>query len=176
MIETSVMPLEVQTNVQDQSSPVSQDNKLHASPQRTRTLWQLLRFSLVGSMNTVVDLLVLNTLLLLFPTTNSFVLLSFNALAYTMGAVNSFFLNKYWTFGYRHSMTRSELLRFTTTTLFGIALSSSIIWLASNVLHSFLLNPTIWANVSKIFAVICTSLISYLALSFWVFVRHPKSL
>src|SRR5205814_945092 len=142
--------------------------------QRTRTFWQLVRFSLVGSMNTVVDLLILNTLLMLFPTTNSFVLLSFNALAYGMGAINSFFLNKYWTFGSKHSMTHSELLRFTITTLCGVALSSSIIWLASSVLHPLLLNPTLWANASKIFAVTCTSLISYLAMSLWVFVRKAR--
>jgi putative flippase GtrA len=174
MIETPVMPFEVQTDVQDQPRSASQDLKIHSRPRRTHAFWQLIRFSLVGSMNTVVDLLILNTLLLLFPTTNSFVLLGFNALAYSMGAINSFFLNKYWTFSTKHRTTPGELLRFTTTTLCGIALSSSIIWLASSVLHPFLLNPTLWANASKVFAVTCTSLISYLAMSLWVFVHKSR--
>ncbi len=171
MLETPVMSLEAQINIQEQSRTTSQTLKLQPRSRRSRTFWQLARFSLVGCMNTVVDLLFLNTLLLLFPTTSPFMLLGFNALAYSMGAVNSFFLNKYWTFGRKHRTTRGELGRFGITTLCGIALSSCIIWLASDVLHPFLLNPTLWANVSKVFAVSCTSLISYTAMSLWVFVR-----
>src|SRR4051794_38968317 len=66
---------------------------------------QILRFGLVGGVNTLVDLLVLNGLLLLFPTTRTLMLLAYNSLAYSIGAINSFLLNKHWTFGHWQKTT-----------------------------------------------------------------------
>src|SRR5690348_7514867 len=102
---------------------------------RFHTFKQILRFTLAGGLNTLVDLLILNGLLWLFPTNSSGMLLAYNALAYSTGAINSFLLNKYWTFGQKQRTTRAELVRFSLITLCGIAWSSLILWLASRVLH-----------------------------------------
>jgi len=134
----------------------------HRLPERFRLLRQVLRFGLVGGLNTLVDVLILNSLLLLFPTTSAPKLLAYNSLAYSLGAVNSFFLNKYWTFGSRQQVTRAEQARFILTTLCGIGWSSAILWLASTLLHPFLVNATLWANASKVLAIAGTALISYL--------------
>jgi putative flippase GtrA len=96
-------------------------------------------------------------------------LLAYNSLAYSIGAINSFLLNKYWTFGQRQRTTRAELVRFILITLCGIAWSSSILWLAGLALHSFLANATLWANASKLVAIAGTALISYLGMRLWVF-------
>ena len=135
---------------------------------------QMLRFVLVGGLNTVVDLLVLNALLWLLPTSSASMLLAYNVLAYNAGAINSFLLNKYWTFGQMRSTTRRELARFALTTLCGIAWSTAILWLASSVLHPLLVNPTLWANASKVLAIGGTALISYLGMRLWVFVSHSQ--
>ncbi|HET9920842.1 MAG TPA: glycosyltransferase [Ktedonobacteraceae bacterium] len=144
-----------------------------------RLLRQVLRFALVGGLNTIVDLLILNGLLLLFPTTSTFKLLAYNSLAYSLGAINSFLLNKYWTFGQRQPTTGKEVQRFVLTTLAAIGWSSIILWLASSVLHPLVVNPTVWANASKVFAIAGTALISYLGMRLWVFVnnthQHPGS-
>ncbi len=60
--------------------------------------WEIVRFAIVSVANTVIDLLTLNGLLLLFPTQNATLLVAYNSVAYTVGALNSFVLNKYWTF------------------------------------------------------------------------------
>src|SRR5581483_10081185 len=151
-----------------------QDGTVRRNSGRPRLLGQMVRFGLVGVLNTVVDLLLLNILLLLFPTTNSLMLLAYNALAYSVGGVNSFLLNKYWTFGHKQTTSRSELIRFAITTLGGIMWSSIILWIASNVLHPILINPTMWANASKVFAIGGTALISYLGMRLWVFVNKPR--
>jgi putative flippase GtrA len=163
-VETPEVPTPTQTfsNEQDGSS-----HRLH---DRFRLLGQVLRFGLVGGLNTLVDLLILNGLLWLFPTTSTLMLLAYNFLAYSMGAVNSFLLNKYWTFGSRQKMIRGELARFTLTTLCGIGWSSAILWLASTLLHPILVNATVWANASKVVAIVGTALISYLGMRLWVFV------
>ncbi len=167
-VETPEVPAPTQTlyNEQDGSS-----HRLHG---RLRLLGQVLRFGLVGGLNTLVDLLILNGLLWLFPTTSTLMLLAYNFLAYSMGAVNSFLLNKYWTFGSRQKMTRGELARFTLTTLCGIGWSSAILWLASTLLHPILINAMVWANASKVVAIAGTALISYLGMRLWVFVSKAQ--
>ena len=145
-----------------------------SSPQksaRSHVFEQLLRFGMVGGLNTLVDLLILNGLLWLFPTHSSRTLLVYNALAYGLGAVNSFFLNKYWTFGMQRKTTRQELTRFTLTTLCGMAWSSAILWLVGTMLHPYVVNATLWANASKGIAIVGTVCISYLGMRLWVFVK-----
>jgi putative flippase GtrA len=143
-------------------------------PGRKRWMGQVLRFGMVGGLNTIVDLLILNMLLLLFPTNSTRMILIFGAIAYSIGAVNSFLLNKYWTFGYRQRTSWREVARFVVTTLLGIGWSSIILWFASNALHPLLINPTIWANVSKVIAIFGTVTINYLGMSLWVFVSKAS--
>ncbi len=143
-------------------------------------LRQMLRFALVGGLNTCIDLLILNCLLWLSPTTNTSVLLAYNMLAFSLGALNSFLLNKYWTFGQRQRTTRRELARFSLVTLAGIAWSSCVIWLASTALRTnawFALheNALLWANASKVIAIASSALLSYLIMRLWVFVRSPRN-
>jgi putative flippase GtrA len=176
VIETSEIqrrePIEVLNSVQPNHN--QQDAGSQRDPGRKLWIGQVLRFGLVGGLNTLVDLLILNILLLLFPTSSTPIILAYSALAYSLGAVNSFLLNKYWTFGYRKRTTWREVVRFIVTTLCGVGWSSIILWLASRVLHPFLVNTTIWANTSKVLAISGTALISYLGMSLWVFVSKTR--
>ncbi|MDQ6645549.1 MAG: GtrA family protein, partial [Chloroflexota bacterium] len=86
---------------------IEQDGSAHRLGDRARILREVLRFGLVGGLNTLVDLLILNALLWLFPTTSTLMLLVYSSLAYSLGAVNSFLLNKYWTFRYWQKVTRA---------------------------------------------------------------------
>ena len=157
------------------NEPGAQDQEAYHVPGRSHTLRQVLRFGLTGGLNTLVDVLILNGLLWLFPTTSTPRLLAYNSLAYSLGAINSFLLNKYWTFGQKQRTTRGELARFTLITLCGIGWSTIILWLASLALHVFLVNATVWANASKVVAITGTALISYLGMRLWVFVsKRPK--
>ena len=63
------------------------------------TFWQFLRYCLVGGANTLIDWLTLNVLLWRFSTNNVQVLVLYNSIAYTSGALSSFFFNKYSNFG-----------------------------------------------------------------------------
>jgi putative flippase GtrA len=159
------------------NEPDAQDQETyHHVPGRSHTLRQVLRFGLAGGLNTLVDVLILNGLLWLFPTTSTPRLLAYNSLAYSLGAINSFLLNKYWTFGQKQRTTRGELARFTLITLCGIGWSTIILWLAGLSLPTILVNATVWANASKVVAIAGTALISYLGMRLWVFVwaiRHP---
>ncbi len=156
-----------------QASTTSAQYKRESVPTSDRSRWirQVLRFGLVGGLNTVVDLMILNGLLWLLPTTSTPTLLAYNALAFSLGAVNSFLLNKYWTFKYTQRATTKEVMRFAIATLCGIMWSTLVLWLASAVLHPLTVNSTLWANVSKGIAIVSSALLSYVSMRLWVFVR-----
>ena len=137
-------------------------------------LKQLTRFGLVGGLNTLVDILVFNVLLLCWPTTSAMVLLIYNAVAYGIGASNSFVWNKYWTFQRRQAVSHSELGRFSVTTLCGMLVNSMLLWAIGLVLNSFPLNTVLWANASKVLAISATMLLSFLGMRLWVFASKTQ--
>lgn len=141
-----------------------------------RTLWQLVRFGLVGCMNTLVDLLTLNCLLWLWPATHIALLLLANSLAYATGALNSFLLNRYWTFQQRGPVRWREITRFAATTLAGVVCNDVILCLFNSLPHPAQFNETLWTNMTKIAAICGTLLISYLGMRLWVFVQSSQEL
>jgi putative flippase GtrA len=143
---------------------------------RGRTIWQFVRFGLVGCMNTTIDLLVLNGLLWLWPGQAMSRLLLFNTLAYACGALNSFVFNRYWTFQRTGRPKAREGARFLLVTLAAIVCNDLIVWLMSKILLPVHLNPTLWTNISKVAAIGGTILVSYLGMRLWVFVlsSHEK--
>lgn len=138
-----------------------------------RLFWQLFRFGMVGGLNTAIDLLIFNGFLWLWPTQNTTSLLAYNSFAYAFGAINSFILNKYWTFQHKQQTTYGEVLRFAITTFCGILCNDSILWIVGSFLHPVVINATLWANASKVLAISGTFLISYLGMRLWVFARKP---
>ncbi len=146
----------------------------HRSHGWKSTFWQFLRYCLVGGANTIVDLLVLNILLWRIPTHNVQTLVLYNSLAYTSGAVSSFFLNKYWTFRRMQRVTSRELVRFAISLLLEVIYSSVLIWLAGKALQPLIVNPTLWGNASKLIAVAIGTVISYSFMRFWTFAGGPQ--
>ena len=135
-------------------------------------LLQLLRFCIVGGLNTFVDVLVFNLLMLGLPTQDNGLLVIYNSLAYLVGAVNSFCWNKLWTFQQRSSVTNGQLARFALVTSLGILCNDAFLWLATTLLTSFSLTSFLWVNVAKVCAIAGSVAISYLGMRFSVF---PKT-
>ena len=152
---------------------------VHATSKRKtrgRTIWQFVRFGLVGCVNTTIDLLVLNGLLWLWPEQTIARLVLFNTLAYACGALNSFVFNRYWTFQRTGRPKAREGARFLLVTLAAIVCNDLIVWLMSKTLLPVHLNPTLWTNSSKVAAIGGTILVSYLGMRLWVFAQssHEK--
>src|SRR5215469_7253345 len=127
----------------------------HTSPKRKqgRIFWQLLRFCVVGGLNTFVDVLAFNLLVWGLPTQDSGLLVIYNSLAYAIGALNSFCWNKLWTFKQRSRATNDQLARFALVTSLGIICNDAFLWLATSVLHSLSLNSFLWVNIAKVSAI-----------------------
>lgn len=133
-------------------------------------------------MNTLVDVITLNILLWRFPTHSANLLLVYNSsnrlrgcwvglnsCAYCLGALNSFCLNKYWTFKQRNTLIGGEVVRFAIISMMGILCNDSILWLAARFLHPLITSNLLWANISKGMAITGTMIVSYLGMRLWVF-------
>lgn len=131
--------------------------------------WQIIRFGIVGVCNASIDFLTLNLLLFCLPTHNANLLLVYNTGAYTLGALNSYVCNKYWTFRHKQAMTRSEVLRFAILNVVGVLCNDLIIWTVARLLHPLIANAVLWANAAKLSAVIGTAIVSYVGMRLWVF-------
>jgi putative flippase GtrA len=136
---------------------------------------QMGRFGIVGIVNTVLDLCLFNVLLWLFPTNNAVLLLVYNTIAYTVGAIDSFLLNKYWTFQRKRAATRGEIARFMLTTGAGVLCSDLILRVAGMLLSHIGGNAILLNNLAKLLAVAGTCSVSYLGMHLWVFVRRSES-
>jgi putative flippase GtrA len=168
--------LENSSEIQFQFIPISETEEiLPTLPPWKALLQQCLRFGLVGIVNAGIDLVVFNLLIYLFPTKNSNLLLLFNVFSYGIGAVNSFFWNKYWTFRHQQRIDKKQVIRFAVVNVIGICCNSAIVWLVAQTLHPFVANMFLLADTAKIAAIVVTAIISFLCMRLWVFATSTKS-
>ena len=161
----------IQTSVEPPNKKVVDAHRPHGW---SSTSWQFVRYCLVGGANTIIDLSILNILLWRFPTSNVQTLALYNAVAYTGGALSSFFLNKYWTFRRKQKIAAREVVRFAISLFLEVIYSSILVWLAGRALQPLIANVTLWGNASKLVAVVVGTVISYSFMRFWTFASGPR--
>jgi putative flippase GtrA len=161
--------------------PAAPDGVARPEQPEKRSVWQMVRFGMVGIANTLIDLLTLNLLLWLFPPQNASLLLLYNSIAVILAALNSFVWNKYWTFRRRRATTPPEIARFALVAAAGFLCNDALVWLVGRTLHSLIASPFLWANLAKVCATGGTMIVTYLGMRFWVFagtsqakVKTPK--
>ncbi len=133
---------------------------------------QFLRFCIIGTSNAVIDFGVLNLLLWLYPTTNTWKTLEYNSLAVLLASTNSFFWNKYWTFQQRNPVTSQEVYRFIVVAGGTTIMNDSLMWLLGRTFPGIIGSNLLGANVLKLIAIIGTMSISFFGMRLWVFFQH----
>jgi putative flippase GtrA len=120
----------------------------------------IIRFAIVGAGNTLVDFLCFSV----FQSIFGFSYLLSQALGYCCGIMNSFVLNRSWTFRDKNTKkpTFYELLQFAIVN--GITLSVSVIGMKLLVKD---LNMNMY--LSKIVITLAAQLINYVGYKLWVF-------
>lgn len=123
----------------------------------------LIRYGIVGGINTAVDFGVFTLLTGLLRVSPG----SSQALAYSAGVCNSFLMNKFWTFGSRKNdkkKTSWQLLQFVVVNLFTMGISIY----ALHILTEYM---GINTYISKICITLLTLILNYLGYKLWVFKR-----
>ena len=92
-----------------------------------KTLWQMMKFAIVGVLNTLVDFAVFQTLNL----TLGWVYAA-QVLGYTFGVINSYLWNSNWTFREQRTRSLREVVLFVAVNLVSMGVS-----LGGNVLAKF---------------------------------------
>lgn len=120
------------------------------------------KFSVVGLINAVVDLAVLNLLLFVYPTEKPWQFVLYNFVALVLANINSYTLNSLWTFrGQAHPGLKQGGL-FALQALVGVGVSSALFWLLINyTLNRTGLSPVVAGNVAKVISTVITSTLSY---------------
>lgn len=130
------------------------------------------KFSMVGLLNAVVDIGVLNLFLWLQPTREPGLLLLYNGVALVLANANSYVWNTMWTFRGRSEHGLRQTTLFVLQAVLNIAVSSGIFWA---LIHSLLTDTDIPAylvgNVAKIISVLVASTMSFFLMRYLVFSR-----
>ncbi|MFC2174213.1 GtrA family protein [Acidobacteriota bacterium] len=158
---------------------------------------RITRFSIVGIINTLVDVGVLNVLVILlhFHYTFSvfgFKIVSANLISVSAAIINSYLMNKYWTFERRgRREIPAEALIFVIISLIGMVINTAVLsllyhhwtWPAETVL-ALIRNLEIFVavsdnffllNLSKALALAASMIWNFLAYNHWAFPDGRKS-
>ena len=93
-----------------------------------KTLWQMMKFAIVGVLNTLVDFAVFQTLNL----TLGWVYAA-QVLGYTFGVINSYLWNSNWTFREQRTRSAKEVVLFLLVNLASLGVSLGMMWLLREV-------------------------------------------
>ena len=136
---------------------------------RERIAGQLLRFIIVGLVNTAVDLVAFY-LLGLIPGMPD---VAAKAISYILGILNSFVWNKYWTFGAR----RSARGRREFTVFFSVNVPPLLVnVVVFTVLGLWIDSGTFWVRMAKAFAAAVVSVVWNFLGSRYLAFRHTALL
>jgi putative flippase GtrA len=118
---------------------------------------QFVKFNLVGILNTAVDFVIFWAL----TYTGLYHLIS-QVISYSCGTVNSYLLNKFWTFKHNKKAGGLEAMKFIIVNI--VALSVSLLFL-----YIFRDIAGMHVMVSKLFATGFSVIVNFAGNKFWVF-------
>ena len=94
---------------------------------------QASRFALVGALNTFIDLGILNLLIFLSGAASGFLFMVFKGISFLVAVINSYYWNKYWTFGGANNKSGTgEFYKFLVIVSIGLGINVGI---ASSVVN-----------------------------------------
>lgn len=134
------------------------------------------KFVIVGVVNTGIDFAVLNLLMFLTGITTSWYFSLFKGISFIAAVINSYFLNKFWTFKERKTTELgSQMTQFFIVSLIGLGIN---VFVASSVVNllprpSFI-SSTLWANIGTLTATGVALIWNFIGYRVFVF-KKPAS-
>lgn len=125
---------------------------------KTQEIEKVGKFALVGVVNTLLDM---GLFALLAQLLGVNVYLS-QCISFSAGVLNSYLLNRSWTFRTKEAFWSPALVRFLLLNVAMLAVSTAIIWLFYDLLG-------IHKLIAKVISTGCTLVVSFLINRLWVF-------
>jgi putative flippase GtrA len=148
--------------------------------QPPRTIAQIGKFIAVGLLNTAIDFGVLNLLSLLTSIYGGSRLIPINIPGFVLAMMNSYVLNKYWTFKATGRRVSSlEIGTFALVSFIGLSLNTAICVVVTSLWPPALpITPVLRENIAKVLATGCSLVWNFVGYKYVVFERldrRPKS-
>jgi len=144
---------------------------------RAPSLFEFSKFAVVGVLNSGVDFGILNFLMLMTGVSSGGGFLGFKSISVTLGVINSYLWNKYWTFNAAQSTeARREFLAFMAVTAVAVGLNIAGADVIVNVIgapHGF--STKLWANIGAISGAGLTLFANFFGYKFFVFKKAPAA-
>ncbi len=146
-----------------------------------KTVWQMMKFAIVGVLNTMVDFAVFQALNLLL----GWVYVA-QVIGYTCGIINSYIWNSNWTFREQRTRSFREIALFIVVNLASLGVSLGVIWLCRDVfgitnewvaswmpaaLNGFIKGDTVDKLIATCFAIV----VNYVGNRLFVFNQKPQA-
>jgi putative flippase GtrA len=142
---------------------------------RIPSLFEFSKFAVVGVLNSGVDFGILNSLILITGVVSGAGFLAFKSVSVTLGVINSYLWNKYWTFdAVKSPEARRELVAFLSMTLVAVGLNVVGAHVIVNVIGAPRgISTKLWANIGAISGAGLTLFTNFFGYKFFVFGRPP---
>lgn len=128
---------------------------------------QIIKFSITGLLNTIIDFGILNFLVRIL----SWTVLPANTISFSVAVINSYFLNKYWTFRDKQPVRIKQFSTFLLISLVGLGLSNLLVYLGLELFKTYTFGLSfVWHyNIAKAISALIVLVWNFLASKFWVF-------
>ena len=138
-------------------------------------VYQFAKFILVGSLNFLIDMGVLNFLIFYTGISVGLTQSAFKGISFIAAVINSYVWNKFWTFS--HSKTNrvgKEFLQFLVISTVGFFINLGVDYYLVNIIHPFWgMQAKTWAQFSAMIAAIIALVWNFIGYKFIVFEVHP---
>lgn len=133
---------------------------------------QFVKFGIVGGLNALLDLGVLNLLIALTGISGGIGYSVFKSSSFLVAVTNSYFWNKFWTFRSTEESSAGELVKFFLVNLVGFAINVGAASFVVNVIGAPAgFSASVWANIGAVSAVFFTLFWNFIGMKFIVFKR-----
>lgn len=122
---------------------------------------EIIKFGIVGVLNTLIDLTVF---IILNKYWGVYSVIA-QVVSYSFGFVNSFILNKNWTFNNNSTTNRSELFRFLLINLLSLGITTITIFI-------FVEKLNLDAILSKMISILISMTCNFIGNKYWVFNKN----
>jgi putative flippase GtrA len=142
---------------------------------RAPSLFEFSKFAVVGVLNSGVDFGMLNLLMLITGVSSGAGFLAFKSVSVTLGVINSYLWNKYWTFKMSNSAdARREFMAFMVVTLIAVGVNVAGADVIVNVIGAPAgFSTKLWANIGAISGAGLTLFTNFFGYKFFVFKKPP---
>lgn len=136
---------------------------------------QLVKFVAIGSLNTVLDFAILNTLIMFTGIASGYWYSGFKSVSFCFASVNSYFWNKYWTFYSKEEASVKEFGKFLVVSGIGFLINVGVASFMVNLVDAPSgFSPVMWANAGAVIATLSSLLWNFLGYKFLVFANDRR--